>query len=92
CVTGLSTRLLGERFQCSPDTISRYFRCLLVFFSEDMFYESQVQFPTDETPISTAITNDPHFRFFHNCIGAVDGTHVRIFSANEDHNNMRNQK
>ncbi|KIK42155.1 hypothetical protein CY34DRAFT_39125, partial [Suillus luteus UH-Slu-Lm8-n1] len=48
CVTGLSTCLLGERFQRSPDTISRYFRRLLVFFSEDVFYESQVQFPTNE--------------------------------------------
>jgi hypothetical protein len=65
---------------------------LLVFFSEDIFYESQVQFPMDETPISTAITDDLRFHFFRDCIGAVDGTHIRIFSANEDHDNMQNQK
>ncbi|KAJ8593508.1 hypothetical protein M405DRAFT_721598, partial [Rhizopogon salebrosus TDB-379] len=38
CVTGLSLRLVGERFQCSPDTITRYFKCMLFFFSSDPFY------------------------------------------------------
>ncbi|KAG2042888.1 hypothetical protein BDR03DRAFT_846706, partial [Suillus americanus] len=38
CVMGLSTCHLGERFQCSPNTIARYFKHLLIFFSDDPFY------------------------------------------------------
>lgn len=38
------------------------------------------------------ITNDPHFRFFHNCIRAVDGTHIRVFASIDDHPFMRNRK
>jgi hypothetical protein len=65
---------------------------LLIFFSEDEFYNAHVQFPTSETPISSTIYNDPCYRFFHDCIGAVDGTHIQVFSANEDHDTMHNQK
>ncbi|KAH7917968.1 hypothetical protein BV22DRAFT_976376, partial [Leucogyrophana mollusca] len=38
CVTGLSSRHLGERFQRSPDTITKYFKRMLEFFSEPPFY------------------------------------------------------
>ncbi|KIK71790.1 hypothetical protein PAXRUDRAFT_676657, partial [Paxillus rubicundulus Ve08.2h10] len=32
CVTGLSSRHVGERFQHSPDTITKYFKWMLFFF------------------------------------------------------------
>lgn len=109
CTTGLSTRLVGERFQRSPETISRYFyyylyhieliavhtryfKKMLFFFSSSPFYSSQVQLPTQHSPIPFVIQNDPRYRFFENCIGAVDGTHIRAFATLEDHPFMRNRK
>jgi len=65
---------------------------MLFFFSDPSFYRSQVQFPTENTPISPTITDDPRFRFFRDCIGVVDGTHIRAFTALEDQPHMHNQK
>jgi hypothetical protein len=71
---------------------SRYFKRMLVFFANTPFYSTQVHFPTADTPIATQITGDPCFRFFHDCIGAVDGTHIRAFAPLEDQQYMRNRK
>ncbi|KIK73416.1 hypothetical protein PAXRUDRAFT_37870, partial [Paxillus rubicundulus Ve08.2h10] len=90
CVTGLSSCHVGERFQRSPDTVTRYFKQLLFFFSSSPFYTTQVQLPTNETPISATILDDPHFRFFDQCIGAVDGTHIYISSSLGEHGTMHN--
>ncbi|KAH7903665.1 hypothetical protein BJ138DRAFT_971427, partial [Hygrophoropsis aurantiaca] len=38
CVTGLSTRHVGERFQHSSSTIAKYFKLMLKFFSSYPFY------------------------------------------------------
>lgn len=65
---------------------------MLDFFSSDPFYTSSVRMPTADTPISVKITNDPRFHFFSDCIGAVDGTHIRAFVPIEEHANMRNRK
>ncbi|KAG2034769.1 hypothetical protein BDR03DRAFT_803435, partial [Suillus americanus] len=92
CVTGLLTRHLGEQFQCSSDTIARYFKHLLIFFSDDPFYTLQVRIPTIKTPLSPKISNDPCFRFFDQCIGAVDGTHIQVFASLSEHSTMHNRK
>ncbi|KIM66621.1 hypothetical protein SCLCIDRAFT_94875, partial [Scleroderma citrinum Foug A] len=92
CVTGLSSQLVVERFQRSPDTITRYFKLLMVFFSSSDFYPTQVHFPTAHTLISERITSDPHFKFFDKCIGAIDGLHIRAFTSTEDHLYMHNCK
>jgi hypothetical protein len=65
---------------------------MLFFFSSDPFYGSQIIFPTHATPISDKIINDPRFRFFDQCIGAVDGTHIHAFVPLEEHFHMRNRK
>ncbi|KAJ8595692.1 hypothetical protein M405DRAFT_694383, partial [Rhizopogon salebrosus TDB-379] len=92
CVTGLSTRHVGERFQRSSETIARYFKKMLLFFASPPFYSSQVQFPTLNCPTPFSIQHDSRYKFFDNCIGAVDGTHIRAFTATEDHPYMRNRK
>ncbi|KIK26420.1 hypothetical protein PISMIDRAFT_44254, partial [Pisolithus microcarpus 441] len=38
CVTGLSSCLVGECFQRSTDTITKYFKRLILFFSSPQFY------------------------------------------------------
>ena len=70
----------------------RYFKRMLYFFSTTPFYTTQVRFPTAETPISPVVTHDPRFHFFHDCIGAVDGTHIHAFTLLEDQPQMRNRK
>ncbi|KAF9230196.1 hypothetical protein BU15DRAFT_24208, partial [Melanogaster broomeanus] len=92
CVTGLSSRHVAERFQHSPDTITKYFKEILLYFSSPPFYMSNVRLPAVDTPISAAILEDPRFRFFRDCIGAVDGTHIRAFVPLDDHVHMRNRK
>ncbi|KIK76490.1 hypothetical protein PAXRUDRAFT_70585, partial [Paxillus rubicundulus Ve08.2h10] len=59
CVTGLSSCHVGERFQCSPDTVTKYFKSMLVFFSLDPFYTLQIKFPTATSPVVDVILNDP---------------------------------
>ncbi|KIK78973.1 hypothetical protein PAXRUDRAFT_37325, partial [Paxillus rubicundulus Ve08.2h10] len=92
CVTGLSSHHVRERLQCSPDTVTRYFKQLLFFFLSSLFYTTQVQLPTNKTPISAMILDDPCFRFFDQCIGAVDGTHICISSSLGEHGIMCNCK
>ncbi|KIK77350.1 hypothetical protein PAXRUDRAFT_167171, partial [Paxillus rubicundulus Ve08.2h10] len=89
CVTGLSSQHVRERFQHSSDTITK---CCFFFFSGLPFYGSQVQFPTENTPVSPSLTDDPCFHFFHDYIGAIDGTHIFAFTTLEDQLYMCNQK
>lgn len=65
---------------------------MLLFFASPPFYSSQVQFPTLDCSTSLSILHDSRYKFFDNCIGAVDGTHIRAFTATEDHPFMRNRK
>ena len=65
---------------------------MLFFFSLNPFYGSQITFPTHATPISDKILNDPQFRFFDQCIGAVDGTHIQAFVSPDEHFHMYNHK
>jgi len=65
---------------------------MLFFFSSPPFYTSQVQLPTQNTSISPTICDNPSFRFFNQCIGAVDGTHIRVFAPSDQHVVMRNRK
>jgi hypothetical protein len=65
---------------------------MLFFFSSSPFYGSQVQFPTQDSPIPWSISNDPRYKHFEGCIGAIDGTHIRAFTAADDHVFMRNRK
>ncbi|KIM57747.1 hypothetical protein SCLCIDRAFT_129664, partial [Scleroderma citrinum Foug A] len=91
-VTGLSSRHVSERFQCSNETIVRYFKKILIALWSPPFYMSQVQLPMASTPLTAVIDGSPHFRFFHNCIGAVDGTHIHAFICQENHPSMHNRK
>ncbi|KIK17205.1 hypothetical protein PISMIDRAFT_32964, partial [Pisolithus microcarpus 441] len=92
CVRGLPSHLVGECFQHSTDTITKYFKCLITFFASPLFYDLQVQFPMSYTLISQKITGDPCFRFSDQCIGAVNGSHICVFSASDDHAFLHNRK
>ncbi|KIK23930.1 hypothetical protein PISMIDRAFT_48634, partial [Pisolithus microcarpus 441] len=77
-VTGLTSRHVAEHFQCSNDTISRYFKKMLFIFSDQPFYSTHVQFLDNES-VHPKIRHNPKFwPYFQNAIGAVNGCHIPI--------------
>ncbi|KIO04262.1 hypothetical protein M404DRAFT_54452, partial [Pisolithus tinctorius Marx 270] len=73
-VTGLSIRHVGERFQRSNGTISKYFKKIQFEFSSRDIYSKYVRLPRSDAPIHPTIHNNPKFfPFFANTIGAIDG-------------------
>ena len=66
---------------------------MLLFFSGTQFYTTVVHAPTPQTPTPAYIeTHSSRFRHFSDCLGAVDGTHIRVTCGPGDHDNMRNRK
>ncbi|KIK72956.1 hypothetical protein PAXRUDRAFT_179592, partial [Paxillus rubicundulus Ve08.2h10] len=92
CVTGLSSHHVAKIFQCSPDTVMKYFEAMLFLFSSDPFYSSQVKFPSSATPISDHIICDPQFQFFDQCISTMDGAHIHMFIPAEQEFHVCNHK
>ncbi|KAF9236386.1 hypothetical protein BU15DRAFT_34512, partial [Melanogaster broomeanus] len=90
--TGLTMRHVGERFQRSNDTISRYFHEMLVIFSSPRFYTTYVQLPTGESPAQKIRSNSKFWPFFQHAIGAIDGSHIHASVPAFQSANYRNRK
>ncbi|TFK17835.1 hypothetical protein FA15DRAFT_551350, partial [Coprinopsis marcescibilis] len=74
--TGLSLRHVGERFQHSNETVSRYFQEVLDAVSTGPFYAKYVRLPNANDPVPDFIANSTKFfPFFQHVLGAMDGTH-----------------
>ncbi|KAH9172558.1 hypothetical protein EDB89DRAFT_1835298, partial [Lactarius sanguifluus] len=93
CVTGLSVQHLGERFQRSNETISKYFQKVLLAVSSGKFYNTYVQLPTATTTLSNYIAkNAKFFPFFQNALGALDETHINCSTTAADRHASRDRK
>lgn len=94
CVTGLSLRHVGERFQHSTTTISKYFKKVLVALASDPFYSAYVILPTAEDPVADYITSKPGklWPYFADVIGAMDGTQINCNPPSEELDAARNRK
>ncbi|KIY60800.1 hypothetical protein CYLTODRAFT_336833, partial [Cylindrobasidium torrendii FP15055 ss-10] len=93
CVTGLSVRHVGERFQRSNETVAFYFKAVLNAFSKPFFYSRYVQLPNATDPTPPEIRNNPKlYPFFANALGAVDGTHINAASSAEQRQAARDRK
>ncbi|KAJ7718236.1 hypothetical protein B0H16DRAFT_1217627, partial [Mycena metata] len=93
CVTGLSIRHVGERFQRSNETISKYFRRVLIAVSSPPFYTQYVRLPSARDPIPESIRSNPKFfPFFKDAIGSMDGTHINCAPSAADRQASRNRK
>lgn len=95
--SGLLTQSQGNQnlLHCNSTNLNcfiRYFKQMLLFFSDDPFYSSQVNFPTVHSPVPPSILNNHCFCHFHWCIGTVDGTHICMFASLVDHAYMHNRK
>ncbi|KIO14989.1 hypothetical protein M404DRAFT_55640, partial [Pisolithus tinctorius Marx 270] len=92
-VTGLSAWHIGERFQHSTDTISRYFKQMLHAFSEGPIYTTYVRLPRADSPIPSRIAaNTKFYPYFKDTIGALDGTHIACVPSKSEWDLMRNRK
>ncbi|KIK18118.1 hypothetical protein PISMIDRAFT_75518, partial [Pisolithus microcarpus 441] len=77
-VTGLTVRHVAERFQCSNDTISRYFKKLLFIFSDQPFYSTYGR-SSKGAPIAWKRELNPKFwLYFQNVISVIDGCHIPV--------------
>lgn len=93
CVTGLSVRHLGERFQRSNETISKYFKKVLYAVSAGPFYDHYVKLPDCNFSLSDYIgKNSKFFPFFANALGALDGTHINAWTTAADRHASRDRK
>ncbi|KAF8156546.1 hypothetical protein B0H34DRAFT_619159, partial [Crassisporium funariophilum] len=90
--TGLSIRHVGERFQRSNKTISKYFTRILRAVSSGPFYEKYVQLPCSDDPISEYIHQPRFSPWFDMAIGAMDGTHINCCPTAEDRHAAQNRK
>lgn len=92
-VTGLTIRHTGECFQRSNDTISKYFRKMLLVFSSPPFYTTYTLLPNANTPPSRRLRrNKKLWPFFQHALGAIDGTHIPCAPASFERGSYRNRK
>ncbi|KAJ7084116.1 hypothetical protein C8R44DRAFT_527901, partial [Mycena epipterygia] len=93
CVTGMSVRNIGERFQHSNETISKYFRRVLLAIVSPPFYSRYVRLPSADDPVPTPILNNPKlFPFLKDAVGSMDGTHINSCPSAADRHASRNRK
>ncbi|KIM67423.1 hypothetical protein SCLCIDRAFT_40316, partial [Scleroderma citrinum Foug A] len=92
-VTGLPIRHIGERFQRSNDTISRYFCKMVKIFTSELFYSKYISLASSTTDVHPNIVNNYRFfPYFKDAIGAIDGSHIPASPPLCDHATYRNRK
>ncbi|KAJ7200243.1 hypothetical protein B0H12DRAFT_993185, partial [Mycena haematopus] len=93
CTTGMSLRHVAERFQRSVDTISKYFRLILITVSSPPFYTYYVRPPAVGDPVPPSIRDNPKwFPFLEDALGSMDGTHINCCPSAADRASARNRK
>ncbi|XP_043701073.1 uncharacterized protein LOC122651655 [Telopea speciosissima] len=68
--------VIQEMFQHSGETVSRHFHSVLAALQ--IFAQEMIQSPSFEETPPEIKSNRKYFSFFANCIGAIDGTHMRF--------------
>ena len=68
-VTGLTICHTGEWFQCSNDTISKFFHKMLFVFSSGLFYANM-------PPLQKIRCSHKMWPFFQHALRAIDGSHI----------------
>lgn len=85
----LRNRVIGANFDRSNETVSRYFRLVLHAIAE--LRAEYIRPPSLETPAK--IAGHPWFDpYFKDCIGAIDGTHVRASVSKDMEPSFRGRK
>ncbi|KAF7800669.1 protein ALP1-like [Senna tora] len=79
-------RVIQWNFGRSGSTISKYFKAVLkaIIRLHRVLYKTPNPVPEDST--------DPRWKWFKNCLGALDGTHIRIRVHKDDQTRFQNRK
>ncbi|KAK5771483.1 hypothetical protein PVK06_047687 [Gossypium arboreum] len=81
--------MIGSRYYRSTETVHRYFRVVLRAILK--LYKLVIRLPNESIP--SEIRNNPRFYpYFKDCIGALDGTHVRASIPLSIHGRFRSRK
>ncbi|KAK2648063.1 hypothetical protein Ddye_015552 [Dipteronia dyeriana] len=73
----VGNRIIQEQFQHSGETVSRQFGIVLEKMT--MFAFDEIRPPTEFNEVPHYIRSNPkYWPCFKDCIGAIDGTHVRV--------------
>ncbi|MFQ6650496.1 hypothetical protein Gotur_022410, partial [Gossypium turneri] len=82
----LKNRVIKHHFNRSEETVSRSFHSVLnaVIHLQDVLFKKA-------KPI-TANSSNPRWKWFKNCLGALDGTHIRIRVSTIDKPRYRTRK
>ncbi|KAK9283380.1 hypothetical protein L1049_011622 [Liquidambar formosana] len=73
---GIGNRMIQERFQHSGETVSRQFSNVLNYMST--FTMEMIKPHDNYNEVPNHIRQNPKYHpYFRDCIGAIDGTHVR---------------
>ncbi|KAE8696335.1 hypothetical protein F3Y22_tig00110674pilonHSYRG00020 [Hibiscus syriacus] len=67
-------RVIGSRYYRSIETIHRYFRIVLRAILK--LYQLAIRLPDESTPLEIR-NNSRFYPYFIDCVGALDGTHIR---------------
>ncbi|PPD94579.1 hypothetical protein GOBAR_DD08392 [Gossypium barbadense] len=82
-------RVIGSRYYRSTQTVHHYFRVVLRAILK--LYRLVIRLPDESTP--SEIRNNPRFYpYFKDCIGALDGTHIRASVPPSMQGRFRNRK
>lgn len=88
---GVSNRAAQELFQRSGNTISRSFHQVLNALL--LLHKHVVKLPDATQPLHPRIASDKkYFPYFKDCIGALDGTHIKAFIQSAAQAPYRNRK
>ncbi|KAH9892915.1 hypothetical protein C8Q73DRAFT_621970, partial [Cubamyces lactineus] len=77
CVTDLKIGHIVERFQHANDTISKYFKHVLMIVSSPPFYTKYIFLPPADSPLHPCLASTPKFAaYFQGAVVAINGTHI----------------
>jgi hypothetical protein len=75
---GVGQRNARLLFNRAPGTVSGVFHQVLRALLK--LHIDQVKLPADDRPLDERIAgDDKYYPFFQDCIGAIDGTHIKVF-------------
>ncbi|XP_012841169.1 PREDICTED: uncharacterized protein LOC105961482 isoform X2 [Erythranthe guttata] len=83
-------RVVGFNFRRSGETISRHFHLVLraIISLEELFLKQ----PNGDECSKKIQDNQTYWPYFKNCVGAIDGTHIRLKVSNSDAPRYRGRK
>lgn len=85
-----TNRICQERFQHSGETISRYFHAVLQAICS--LFPHFVHLPDPSTIPHEISANPKFYPYFKDCIGAIDGSHIKAFVPSSQQAQFRNRK